>query len=145
MQDEVFICFWGKYNCLKTSCSFTIILLPKGIITTRIVDCKFGYYGVQCQHECSTFCKESRKCDHVSGFCEGGCSDGWHGHFCLDCKLFDFTSNIFWLYIFFIFNIYSLITVTNWMGVKPPQRPNVLVLTWGARGSMDLDILNAYN
>ena len=36
-----------------------------------------------------------------------------------------------------IFNIYSLITVTNWMGVKPPQRPPVLVLTWGARGSLD--------
>ena len=49
-------------------------------------------------------------------------------------------SNTFFFFFFFFFffsNIYSFITLTIWMGVKPPQRPPVLVLTWGARGSLD--------
>ena len=50
---------------------------------------------------------------------------------------------------FFIFNIYLLITLTDWMGVKPPQSPPFLVLTWGARGSLDwtgwLHVINMIN
>lgn len=53
----------------------------------RFAACDVGYYGTQCQHKCSVFCKDSRKCNHVSGFCDEGCKAGWHGDYCLQCKL----------------------------------------------------------
>ncbi|XP_078330559.1 uncharacterized protein LOC111115548 [Crassostrea virginica] len=49
--------------------------------------CEFGHYGTGCQHECSIFCKNSRKCNHITGMCEEGCKLGWHGSQCLECFL----------------------------------------------------------
>nr|XP_022306765.1 platelet endothelial aggregation receptor 1-like isoform X2 [Crassostrea virginica] len=45
--------------------------------------CDFGYYGTRCEHQCSIFCKDSRRCNPVSGVCEEGCKLGWHGKYCL--------------------------------------------------------------
>lgn len=46
--------------------------------------CEFGYYGLGCNQECSTFCKRSRDCHHVSGYCKDGCKSGWQGLDCLE-------------------------------------------------------------
>lgn len=46
--------------------------------------CKFGFYGIGCHQECSSFCKTSRDCNHVSGACRNGCRHGWQGDDCFD-------------------------------------------------------------
>lgn len=48
------------------------------------VVCEFGYYGAGCSQECSTFCKRTRDCHHVSGYCKEGCKSGWKGIDCLE-------------------------------------------------------------
>ena len=49
-----------------------------------VVVCDFGYYGLKCLQECSTFCKRSRNCHHVTGFCNDGCRSGWQGNECFE-------------------------------------------------------------
>lgn len=46
--------------------------------------CEFGYYGLGCNQECSTFCKKSRYCNSISGHCKDGCKSGWQGLDCLE-------------------------------------------------------------
>lgn len=49
-----------------------------------LTGCDFGYYGFECRDQCSSFCKTSRDCDHVTGFCKNGCKSGWQGNDCLE-------------------------------------------------------------
>ena len=49
-----------------------------------LTGCDFGYYGFECKDQCSSFCKTSRDCDHVTGFCIDGCKSGWQGNDCLE-------------------------------------------------------------
>lgn len=46
--------------------------------------CEFGYYGLGCNKECSTFCKRARDCYPASGYCKDGCKSGWQGLDCLE-------------------------------------------------------------
>lgn len=61
------------------------VLIPhcqnSGIFSIYLVFIKsnFGYYGYECMDQCSTFCKASRDCDHLTGFCIDGCKSGWQG------------------------------------------------------------------
>ena len=64
-----------------------ILVQQPSIITIRIiyqcfVECSPGFYGVECLQECSSFCKRSRDCNHVTGFCKNGCKTGWQGSDC---------------------------------------------------------------
>ena len=47
-------------------------------------ECDMGYYGIGCLQECSSFCKTSRDCHHVTGYCKDGCKSGWQGNDCLE-------------------------------------------------------------
>lgn len=54
------------------------------LIHLFVIDCDYGYYGMECREECSTFCKKSRDCHPVSGYCTDGCKSGWQGLDCLE-------------------------------------------------------------
>ena len=49
-----------------------------------VLVCDSGYYGVECLQECSSFCKLSKNCHHVSGHCKDGCKKGWQGMDCFE-------------------------------------------------------------
>uniref|UniRef100_A0A8W8NNC8 Uncharacterized protein n=1 Tax=Magallana gigas TaxID=29159 RepID=A0A8W8NNC8_MAGGI len=61
-----------------------LILWVGSLTPTYAFECKFGFYGIGCLQECSSFCKTSRDCDHVSGVCRHGCRNGWEGDNCFD-------------------------------------------------------------
>lgn len=42
-----------------------------------LTKCPGGFYGHDCQENCSTHCIVSGRCDRVTGQCEGGCQAGW--------------------------------------------------------------------
>lgn len=84
-----------KYLCftallLENHPDMRPIYLVDNFAQSCFVVCEFGYYGIGCQHECSVFCKYSRKCNHISGICDEGCKLGWHGNYCLERKLFNY-------------------------------------------------------
>lgn len=41
-----------------------------------------------CKDECSPHCVNQQSCDHESGACEGGCTDGWVGERCTEGKMY---------------------------------------------------------
>lgn len=48
--------------------------------------CSLGHYGMNCRKQCSGHCINNVLCDHVSGECMGGCTDGYIGTSCNNCK-----------------------------------------------------------
>lgn len=46
------------------------------------VVCVSGYYGKNCNNQCSINCYMNRSCDRVTGECDGGCKPGWTGINC---------------------------------------------------------------
>ncbi|XP_062601072.1 multiple epidermal growth factor-like domains protein 10, partial [Saccostrea cucullata] len=44
--------------------------------------CPEGYYGFECRPICSNNCLDNRICNHVTGYCDNGCFDGWSGGRC---------------------------------------------------------------
>lgn len=49
-------------------------------------ECTEGWYGVNCSQTCSRHCRDSTKCNHVTGQCEKGCDTGWTGSLCTKGK-----------------------------------------------------------
>ena len=52
---------------------------------TRIlssIECSDGQYGYNCVGNCSMTCRDSVKCDKITGHCIGGCQAGWMGDMC---------------------------------------------------------------
>lgn len=47
-----------------------------------ILECKEGWYGVNCSKPCSGHCKDNMPCDHMTGHCEKKCDAGWTGLQC---------------------------------------------------------------
>ena len=72
--------------------------------------CDFGYYGLECRDQCSSFCKTSRDCDHVTGFCKNGCKSGWRGNDCLEgnCAFSSFNSHFRRVLIIYLVLIYII-------------------------------------
>ena len=57
------------------------------------LECKPGWYGEGCKQQCSGNCKIA-PCNHVTGHCDGGCTSGWNGTFCLEGDAKSFRSLI---------------------------------------------------
>ena len=66
------------------------------------VECDFGFYGIGCLQECGSFCKRSRDCHHITGFCTSGCKSGWQGSDCFEGMdiVFGLRSNNFQIDLF---------------------------------------------
>ena len=50
--------------------------------------CPNGYFGLNCQDECSNNCKNDEACEPHTGFCPNGCKRGFTGDNCNQCNLF---------------------------------------------------------
>ena len=50
------------------------------------LECPMGSYGVNCIGNCSLNCRLPKKCDRVTGHCNGGCQRGWTGVRCEEGK-----------------------------------------------------------
>ena len=46
-----------------------------------ITVCEDGFYGLECSKECIGHCKDG-PCNHTTGNCDKGCTDGWIGDNC---------------------------------------------------------------
>lgn len=46
-------------------------------MSTVSLGCPLGYYGKNCLNQCSKNCNFTRRCDSVTGQCDGGCKPGW--------------------------------------------------------------------
>lgn len=55
-------------------------LLKKGCIS--LIECNNGWYGGDCRKPCTGHCRDGVVCNHVTGFCVGGCDAGWTGSLC---------------------------------------------------------------
>lgn len=77
--------FFIRKNAIETFFNF---------IYAHFAECDMGYYGIGCLQECSTFCKTSRDCHHVTGYCKEGCKTGWQGTNCLEGKSFSDNNKI---------------------------------------------------
>lgn len=83
--------FQGEKCNMGKCCSIKIVInnFGNGIITLAFhhfmfVECDFGFYGIGCLQECGSFCKRSRDCHHITGFCTNGCKSGWQGSGCFE-------------------------------------------------------------
>lgn len=50
---------------------------PNVLLQCMFTECSPGFYGQDCQENCSTNCIVPRRCQRVTGQCEGGCHAGW--------------------------------------------------------------------
>lgn len=46
------------------------------------LECKEGWYGENCRHQCVEHCRYNSTCNHVTGQCEKVCTAGWTGFLC---------------------------------------------------------------
>lgn len=72
-----------EQNCYASIYSQTTFFVHI-LSTFNSVVCESGYYGLNCNQECSMFCKNSRDCHPMSGYCKEGCKIGWQGLDCLE-------------------------------------------------------------
>ncbi|XP_062590622.1 multiple epidermal growth factor-like domains protein 11 [Saccostrea cucullata] len=63
-----------QYGC-EPGWSGSTCSLGKGL-------CAAEKYGKDCKFSCSQNCINKESCDHVTGVCENGCSDGYKGEKC---------------------------------------------------------------
>lgn len=54
-------------------------------IISIISECETGKYGINCSKNCGN-CHKQYECHHVDGFCSEGCSAGYKGSLCNECK-----------------------------------------------------------
>lgn len=45
-------------------------------------ECIEGRYGSKCLQQCQGHCRDNVTCNHVTGYCDGGCDKGWTGALC---------------------------------------------------------------
>lgn len=50
------------------------------------LECREGWYGVNCSHQCSEQCRNSNICNYVTGQCDEGCDAGWTETLCKQGK-----------------------------------------------------------
>lgn len=52
------------------------------ILFSFFPECMPGFYGYNCERQCSQNCNATTGCDKITGHCVGGCKTGWRGMFC---------------------------------------------------------------
>ena len=78
-------CNMGKFCSIKMlNNNFGIGIITLAFYHFMFVECDFGFYGIGCLQECGSFCKRSRDCHHITGFCTNGCKSGWQGSDCFE-------------------------------------------------------------
>lgn len=85
------------YKKKKASVNMIVVCVYMNLV------CVFGYYGHGCVKECSKFCNKSRDCNHVSGFCNGGCKNGKKGSYCQEGRY----NCLFGVFYIFNMDIYT--------------------------------------
>ena len=88
-MGSVLFSFQPQHLCPEyyTNMSYSIQYLGYVLIQYFFIECAFGFYGIGCLQECSSFCKISRNCHHVTGLCKDGCKNGWQGNNCFEGML----------------------------------------------------------
>ena len=54
-------------------------------MNTRFLEtvCMSGTYGENCSKRCSSHCDgQNKSCDHINGWCNHGCMNGYQGNRC---------------------------------------------------------------
>lgn len=69
-------------------------MIKNGIFLINI-ECKVGFYGLNCIVLCSEYCKNNM-CDWILGICLEGCMNGYIGDYCNESK---------WKFVLLFFNI----------------------------------------
>lgn len=54
--------------------------------TVSSQECLNGYFGSECLNKCG-HCLNVDNCNHINGSCLKGCSKGYKGDYCKECKL----------------------------------------------------------
>lgn len=49
-------------------------------------ECEIGYFGPDCLKKCGN-CFNTSQCNYINGSCLNGCSEGYKGRYCKECKL----------------------------------------------------------
>ena len=62
----------------------------KKYVYLSLLECSDGQYGYNCVENCSLTCRDSGKCDKITGHCEGGCRAGWTGDMCENGKALNY-------------------------------------------------------
>lgn len=57
-----------------------------------MTDCKEGWYGMNCNQQCTKHCRDEGFCNHLTGQCDRGCAAGWTGVMCDAGKTCNLTS-----------------------------------------------------
>lgn len=47
-----------------------------------MLECQQGYFGYNCEENCSKNCGDPGRCDRIKGNCIGDCQAGWAGAMC---------------------------------------------------------------
>lgn len=50
-------------------------------------ECLDGYFGSECLNKCG-HCLNVGNCNHINGSCLKGCSKGYKGDYCDECKFY---------------------------------------------------------
>lgn len=64
-----------------------------------IIECSYGFFGINCSETCNDNCKNNTTCDPINGVCLNGCEDGYIGTHCNNCKTYFFYVPIFFILI----------------------------------------------
>lgn len=64
-----------------------------------IIECLYGFFGINCSEICNDNCKNNIICVFISGVCFNGCEDGYIGIYCNKCKIYFFYVLIFFILI----------------------------------------------
>lgn len=62
-----------------------LILMIQAIFFSK--ECETGYFGSECLNKCG-HCLNASYCHHINGSCLNGCSKGYKGEDCKECKLY---------------------------------------------------------
>lgn len=76
-QSMIFLKLDFKINEI----SYDIFTL-RFFLSSSIIECREGWYGVDCNKTCPLHCKGSTSCNHTNGLCDNGCTNGWYGSKC---------------------------------------------------------------
>lgn len=84
LRELLYICLviFKLYNILSLWKKLVYILSCVYCSAFIFQECMPGFYGNNCERQCSQNCKAITGCDKITGHCVGGCKTGWRGMSC---------------------------------------------------------------